>query len=83
MAGNEDENSRTGESSAMTLDYMMALNEDKNSIFHEKIDNEHIGISGHSQGGVGAINTVTRAPNGHIYTVLMDRKHHIIFLGTR
>lgn len=70
VAGNEDEQSRSGESSAMTLDYMTASNEDHNSIFYQKIDIGHIGISGHSQGGVGAIHAVTEQPNGSMYGAL-------------
>ena len=34
-----------------TLDYMLKLNEDPESIFYHKIDTDHIGIAGHSQGG--------------------------------
>lgn len=67
VAGNEDENSRTGESSAATLDFILRLNEDKDSDFFGKIDTENIGIAGHSQGGVGAINAVTEQFNGNMY----------------
>ena len=37
--GNEDDNSRTGASSAVTLDYMLKLNDDPESIFYHKIVN--------------------------------------------
>lgn len=67
VAGNEDENSRTGESSAASLDFMLGLNEDENSDFYGKIDTDNIGIAGHSQGGVGAMNAVTEQANGNMY----------------
>ena len=70
VAGNEDENSRTGESSDKTLDYMLAVNEEEDSPFYQKIDVAHIGIAGHSQGGVGAINAVTKQKNGSRYAAL-------------
>ena len=38
VAGNEDEHSRTGASSAATLDFILSLNEDPQSIFYDRID---------------------------------------------
>ncbi|MFV0517713.1 MAG: chlorophyllase/cutinase-like alpha/beta fold protein [Aminipila sp.] len=70
VIGNEDENSRNGESSSMSLDYILKLNEDKNSVFYNKVDIENIGIKGHSQGGVGAINAINNWDNGNMYKVL-------------
>ena len=70
VAGNEDEHSRTGASSAATLDFMLSLNNDPQSIFYERIDTENIGIAGHSQGGVGAINAVTQQENGTMYKAI-------------
>lgn len=70
VAGNEDDNSRTGESSAATLDFVLSLNEDKNSDFYGKVNTEAIGVAGHSQGGVGAINAVTERSNGNMYKAI-------------
>lgn len=70
VVGNEDENSRTGESSAATLDFMLKMNEDSSSDFYGKIDTDNIGIGGHSQGGVGAINAVTEQKNGTLYKTI-------------
>lgn len=70
VAGYEDEHSRTGTSSAATLDYILALNEESQSVFHGHIDTENIGIAGHSQGGVGAINAVTQQENGNKYKAI-------------
>lgn len=70
VVGNEDENSRTGASSSASLDYMLSLNEDRESDFYSKIDVDNIGIGGHSQGGVGTINAVTNQDNGGYYKVM-------------
>ena len=70
VVGNEDENTRTGASAATTLDYMLALNEDSQSVFYGHIDTENIGIAGHSQGGMGAINAVTQHENGNKYKAI-------------
>ena len=68
VIGNDDVNSATGESSSITLNYILSLNNNKESIFYDKLDIEHIGISGHSQGGVGAINAVTNFNNSNMFT---------------
>lgn len=70
VVGNEDENSRSGGSSAASLDFMLKRNADENSEFYGKIDIENVGIAGHSQGGVGAINAVTAQTNGSIYKAM-------------
>ncbi|WP_054955118.1 poly(ethylene terephthalate) hydrolase family protein [Paenibacillus dakarensis] len=70
VIGNEDENSRTGASSAATLDFILKLNDDKNSEFFDKIDIKNIGIAGHSQGGVGTINAATAQPNSNLYKAM-------------
>ena len=68
VIGNDDANSANGESSSITLNYILSLNNNKESIFYDKLDIKHIGISGHSQGGVGAINAVTNFNNSNMFT---------------
>lgn len=70
VVGNDDENSRSGASSAESRDFMIALNDDPESVFHGRIDTGRIGISGHSQGGVGAVNAVTEQPGGNLFTAV-------------
>lgn len=70
VIGNEDQGSWDGASSAESLDFMLRSHEDPASLFHGRVDTAHIGIAGHSQGGVGAINAVTAQPNGSRYTAL-------------
>ncbi|MGN0823807.1 MAG: alpha/beta hydrolase [Candidatus Coproplasma sp.] len=70
VVGNEDGNSWSGESSSLSLQYMLEQNADKDSIFYGKIDEGNIGIAGHSQGGVGTINAVTEQSNGVKYKAM-------------
>lgn len=68
VIGNNDENSANGESSSITLNYILSLNNNAESIFFNRLDTKNIGISGHSQGGVGAINAVTNFDNSTMFT---------------
>lgn len=70
VVGNEDGSSFSGESSSKSLDFLLQMNEDQNSIFYQRIDTENIGIAGHSQGGVGAINAVTNQENSYCYKAM-------------
>lgn len=70
VAGNEDEFSWSGASSAKTLDFMLQENEAEGSVFYQHIDTGNIGIAGHSQGGVGTINAVTDQYNGDLYKAM-------------
>lgn len=53
VMGNEDKNSWEGVSSSESLAFMLDSNNDTSSIFCGKIDTANIGITGHSQRGVG------------------------------
>lgn len=70
VAGNEDENSRSGASSEATLNYVLQLNNEKGSVFYGKVDVDNVGIAGHSQGGVGALNAVTEQLGGSSYKAI-------------
>lgn len=67
VIGNEDPSTCTGDSADATLTYLLEQNENADSIFYQKVDTEHIGISGHSQGGVAVFNAVTEQPHGTLY----------------
>ena len=62
VVGNDDPSTGLGDSTIKTLNFMINLNKDSKSIFHDKIDIEKIGLSGHSQGGAGVINAITKYP---------------------
>ncbi|MGN0772033.1 MAG: alpha/beta hydrolase [Christensenellales bacterium] len=67
VVGNDDESSWNGSSSAESLDFVLNLNNDTESIFFNKIDVDNIGIAGHSQGGVAVVNAATEFDNSHLY----------------
>lgn len=65
--GNEDPSSWEGKKADATLDYLLKANEDKNSVFYGKVDIQNIGITGHSQGGVGVYNTINTTKHKDLY----------------
>jgi len=65
--GNDDKNSWDGYSSDKTLGLLLAENDDVKSIFYQKVNLGQIGLSGHSQGGVGVVNAFTNQPNGKYF----------------
>lgn len=67
VIGNADSSAWTGNSTSTSLDYIIDLNDDKKSIFYNKINKEKIGVNGHSQGGVGAINAITDYENSKYF----------------
>lgn len=67
-AGNEDGESWNGVSSSETLSFVLGFNEDPASPFYQKVDTAAIGIAGHSQGGVGAVNAASNFENSHLYS---------------
>lgn len=67
VIGNDDPSSGLGDSSAESLDLMLTLTRDPSSIFYQKVDEERIGIAGHSQGGVAVIHALYRFDNASLY----------------
>lgn len=70
VIGNDDKDSFRGDSSSSALALLDRLNADKNSIFYNKLDTHNAGISGHSQGGVGAVNGATKYANSHQFKAI-------------
>ena len=70
VMGTEEKNSWNGFSSEMCVRLISKLNERetvdgwKDNPFYGHVDMERIGVSGHSQGGVGVINAATENKNG-------------------
>ena len=76
--GNEEEYSWNGFSADMSLQYLLREADDSESIFYNKIDIDHIGAVGHSQGGVGAFNAVTDTKHRDMYkTVVAESPAHL------
>lgn len=67
VAANDDVNSFMGESTLKSTQFLLSLNENPESIFYGKIDTKKIGVTGHSQGGAGAINAAT-GEGGEIFS---------------
>ena len=68
VIGNEDPSTCSGDSADASLAYLLRQNDISDSIFYQKIDTVHIGITGHSQGGVGVFNAISTQPHGKLYT---------------
>lgn len=67
----EEEYAWNGFSAEMSVRYLETLNQyqedGKENIFYGKIDMDKIGITGHSQGGIGVINAITDQKHADIY----------------
>lgn len=85
VVGNEDENTRTGASIDSGIDYIITLNEDKESMFYQKINTDSFGAGGHSQGGPAVFNAATKQKHGDmlkaLYTVSATSSYHTPILG--
>ena len=66
VGANEDKNTWAGTSSNTTLSYLMDLNNNKDSIFYQKIDLDNIGVTGHSQGGTSVFNVLTNVSHSNM-----------------
>lgn len=72
VIGTEEEYDWNGFASEMCVRHLIRLNEikivnDKDNPFRGKIDLDNVGITGHSQGGVGVINAITAQEHKDIY----------------
>lgn len=65
--GNEDPSTWEGKKADATLDWLLKANKDENSIFYQKLDLDNIGVTGHSQGGVGVYNTINATEHKDMY----------------
>ncbi|KYG33645.1 poly(ethylene terephthalate) hydrolase family protein [Priestia endophytica] len=70
VVGNEDKQAGTGLTTSKTLDYVLELNSDSDSIFYGKVSQDNIGVIGYSQGGAGAIRAVTEYDNSNKYKTI-------------
>lgn len=68
VLGNEDPGTFSGDSADATLSWLLEENENPDSVLYQKVDADCLGLSGHSQGGVGVFNAISEQPNGGLYT---------------
>lgn len=69
VVGNEDPQAGTGETTSVMLDYLLNLSQ--RHPLYGKLDTDHIGIAGFSQGGAGALAAVTEYENGTVYMIFL------------
>ncbi len=81
VAGNEDRQAGSGESTSLTLDYVLKLNDQSDSVFYKKISQTNIGITGFSQGGAGAIRAATEFDNSNRYKTIFTGSAAYPFLA--
>lgn len=72
VIGTEEKYSWNAFGAEMSLRYLEIMNGnekvgDKSSVLYQKIDFEHTGIIGHSQGGVGVISAITNTEHKDVY----------------
>ena len=65
--GNEDPSTWEGKKADETLAWLLAANEDESSVFYHRVDTDNIGITGHSQGGVGVFNAINETGRKGLY----------------
>lgn len=70
----------TGKEIVEAIDYLKNENEQANSLFYQKIQMDHIGVAGHSQGATGVINAHTNYQTGSLIKTVVsialpDLKH--------
>lgn len=65
--GNEDPSTWEGKKADATLSWLLAANEDETSIFYHRVDTNIIGITGHSQGGVGVFHAINETEHKELY----------------
>lgn len=67
VIGDDVDHTATGQTVSLMVDKLKALNTQPGA-FRNKIDLKRIGVSGHSQGAVGAVNAITRSSNGRYFS---------------
>lgn len=74
----DEANSWNGFSTEMSYRFLEKLNstkvdniKDYHNELYDRIDLENVGITGHSQGGVGVFNAITEQKNGHRYKAVV------------
>lgn len=87
VIGTEEEYDWNGFASEMCIRHLIKLNElhkhnNQDNIFYKKLDLDNIGITGHSQGGVGVFNAITTQLHKDIYKAAVSISPTNIELAT-
>lgn len=67
VIGTEEEEAWDGEAADSSLAFLIQQNEDKDSLFYQKLDFDNVGAVGHSQGGAGVFNAITEHEHSSVY----------------
>lgn len=62
----------TGKEIIEAIEYLNNENQLENSLFYRKVQMEHIGVAGHSQGSTGVINAHTNYSNGSLIKTVVS-----------
>ncbi|MCR8644568.1 alpha/beta hydrolase [Paenibacillus sp. N1-5-1-14] len=62
----------TGKEIMAAIEYLKNENQLATSLFYQKVQMEHIGVAGHSQGSTGVINAHTNYPNGSLIKTIVS-----------
>ncbi|MBP3869483.1 MAG: alpha/beta hydrolase [Faecalicoccus sp.] len=79
VVGNEDPQTGTGETTSIMLDYLLSL--PQGHPLNGRLDADHIGIVGFSQGGAGALAALTMYDNGTVYKTIFTGSAAYPFLA--
>lgn len=71
VIGNDDGSTGFGRSADETIDFIQSENNNSNSIFYGKLDLDHIGITGHSQGGAGVFTASSIMKHKNMYKTIV------------
>ena len=67
VVGNQDEWSWNGNSANLSQEFITGENYNPQSIFYQKVDTDHIGLTGHSQGGMSVYTAASLFENSSNY----------------
>ncbi len=60
VVANNESNSYSGQSAVKGVKLLLEWNNEEGNTFYRKVDEEKIGVTGHSQGGAGCLNAATK-----------------------
>lgn len=81
VVGNQEEWAWEGKSSSKSQDIVLRENDNPQSPLYHKVDTMHIGLVGHSQGGMAVYTGASRFSNSHRYKALCTQSGTAIMLA--
>lgn len=72
VIGTEEKMSGKGIGAEKCMIALIAFNQMKDHLLYNRIDLDHIGIAGHSQGGAGAFNGATKHKHSHYFKTIIS-----------